>query len=346
MKYVFSLVTSVIVSLTFISCGSSSQSVSQKKSNVNDSLQILHTFSIQSEEKIYSVAHYLSKQWLLAISDTTLMVFDARDGKFIKKIGKVAQPGTLKVNGGLLFFLDKGQEIVQSILLPNFETSGIIAPGRLKKPVDLTIFASDGNKTSYYISHLGDTTQENSQKISAGASYFALNETSEDMGVPPLGETNGPGIIYKPGAIEVDPTTAQIAVVEESVYPNILKFFDFNGKYDASVRMNFTTTGSIPDLNLYYCPEIKGYWLIAQNTELGGKRASVTFIDRLTYENKGEITFQDVDEIRSMCLVQSRLGTNIGGMLFIVDAKGAVYGYPWESIKKALKLTHFCEINR
>lgn len=335
-----------VVSMTFISCGSSSQSVSQKNNNGNDSLQISHNFSIQSDEKFYSVAHYASKQWLLAISDTTLMVFDARDGKFVKKIGKVAKPGTLKVNGGLLFFLDKGQEIVQSILLPNFETSGIIAAGRLKNPVDVTIFASDGNKTSYFISHFGDTTNENSPKISSGASYFALNETSEDMGVPPLGEINGPGVIYKPGAIEVDPTTAQIAVVEESVYPNMLKFFDFNGKYDASVRMNITYSGSIPDVNLYYCPEIKGYWLIAQNTELGGKRASVTFIDRLTYENKGEITFQDVDEIRSMCLVQSRIGANIGGMLYIVDGKGSVYGYPWESIKNALKLTHFCEINR
>lgn len=346
MKHIFSVIVLFIVTLSFISCGSSSQSVSQKNQNEQDSLRISHNFRIQYEEKIHYVAHYQSKQWLLAISDTTLLVFDARDGKFIKKIGKVLQPGTIKVNGGLLFMLDKGQEIVQSILLPNFETSGIIAAGRLKKPVDLTIFASDANRTSYYISHFGDTTKENSLKISSGASYFALNETSEDMAIPPLGELNGPGVIYKPGALEVDPTTAHIAVVEESVYPNGVKFFDFNGKFDASVRMKLDITGKIPDMDLYYCPEIKGYWLIAQNTELGGKRASVTFIDRLTYENKGEITFQDVDEIRSMSLVQSRIGANIGGMLYIVDSKGSVYGYPWESIKNALKLTHFCEINR
>jgi len=345
MKHIFSVIVLFIVTLSFISCGSSSQSVSQKKQNVNDSLQISHNFKIQYEEKIHYVAHYQSKQWLLAVSDTTLLVFDARDGRFIKKVGKILQPGSIKVNGGLLFMLDKGQEIVQSILLPNFETSGIIAPGRLKKPVDLTIFASDANKTSYFISHMGDST-ENSPKISSGASYFALNETSEDMGVPPIGEINGPGVIYKPGAIDVDPTTAHIAVVEESVYPNTLKFFDFNGKHDASVRMKINFTGTIPDMDLYYCPEIKGYWLIAQNTELGGKRASVTFVDRLTYENMGEITFEDVDEIRSMSLVQSRIGANIGGMLYIVDTKGQVFGYPWERIKSALKLTNFCEINR
>lgn len=345
MKHFFSVIVLFIITLSFISCGSSSQSVSQKNSNVNDSLRISHNFKIQYEEKIHYVAHYQSKQWLLAISDTTLLVFDARDGRFIKKVGKILQPGSIKVNGGLLFLLDKGQEIVQSILLPNFETSGIIAAGRLKKPVDLTIFASDANKTSYYISHMGDST-ENSPKISSGASYFALNETSEDMGVPPLGEINGPGVIYKPGAIQVDPTTAHIAIVEESVYPNTLKFFDFNGKQDASVRMKINFTGTIPDMDLYYCPEIKGYWLIAQNTELGEKRASVTFIDRLTYENMGEITFEDVDEIRSMSLVQSRIGANIGGMLYVVDTKGQVFGYPWERIKSALKLTNFCEINK
>lgn len=346
MKHIFSVIVLFIVTLSLIGCGSSSTSVSQKKSNVNDSLEIPHNFKIQYEEKIHYVAHYQSKQWLLAISDTTLLVFDARDGRFVKKIGKILQPGSIKVNGGLLFMLDKGQQIVQSILLPNFETSGIIAAARLNKPVDLTIFASDANKTSYFISHFGDTTKENSQKLLSGASYFALNETSEDMGLPPIGEINGPGVIYKPGAIEVDPTTAHIAVVEESVYPNVLKFFDFNGLFDPTVRMKIDFIGTIPDLEMYYCSEIKGYWLIAQNSELGGKRASVTFIDRLTYENKGEITFQDVDEIRSMSLVQSRIGTNIGGMLYVVDTKGNVYGYPWERIKNALKLTSFCEMNK
>jgi hypothetical protein len=346
MKYVYSIIFSALIAVILVSCGSSSQSVSVKNTNINDSLVIKHVYKGQTNENIYSVAHYRSNQWLLAVSDTTLLVLDARDGSFVKNVGRLAKPGVVKVNGGLLFLLDKGQSIIQSILLPSFETSGIIAGGRLNNPVDFTIFASDANKTSYFVSHFGDTAIDVSQKILSGASYFALNQTSEDMGNPPLGVISGPGAIYKPGAIEVDPTMATIAVVEESVYPNNLKFFDFDGSFDPTVKIKINYSGKIPDIDLYYCPEGKGYWLIAQNTELGGKSASVTFVDRLSYEVVGEVYFEDVDEIRSMSLVQSRIGTNIGGMLYIVNAQGKVYGYPWEQIKNTLKLQHFCEMNR
>jgi len=328
-----------------VSCGSSSQTTVNSDKAV-DSLTVSHTFTAKTDEKLHYTAHYRVNQWLFAVSDSSLMVFDARDGNYVKTIGKISKPGPIKVNGGLLFLLDIGQEIIQSIILPTFETSGILGAGGLKKPVDMTIFASDVNKTSYFVSHSGDSSFQNSKKILSGSSYFALNETSEDIQNPPIGELTGSGILYKPGAIEVDPTMGTIAVVEKSEFPNKINFFDLNGNYDPTYRTTFLVSGEIPDIELYYCTEGKGYWLIAQNTEFGGKRASLNLIDRVTNEYYGEIWFEDVNEIRSMCIVQSKVGVNIGGMLYIVNEKGKLYGYPWESIKEKLNLKHFCEINR
>lgn len=346
MKYVYSVIFSVLIAVLLVSCGSSSQSVTVKNTTINDSLLIKHVYEGKTNENVYSVAHYRTNQWLLAVSDTTLLVLDARDGSFVKNVGRLSKPSVIKVNGGLLYLLDKGQEMIQSIILPSFLTSGILAGGKLNKPIDLTIFASDVNKTSYFVTHLGDTSQVNSVKLITGAGYFALNETTEDMVNPTSRDLSGPGVVYKPGAIEVDPTMANIAIVEESEFPNSIKFFDLNGNFDPGVRLKMEFTGKIPDMDLYYCQEGKGYWLIAQNTELGGKSASITLVDRMTYEIAGELYFEDIDEIRSISSVQSRIGTNIGGLLYIVNSKGKVYGYPWEKIKNALKLKHFCEFNR
>ena len=312
--------------------------------------------------------------WVIvtAKEEDVLYVHRASDGALLRKVGGAGQglgqlerPNGVAVVDDLVFVVERDNQRVQVMQLPDFKVIGAFGSETLEEPYGLDVVDAFGDGYVVVVTDNVDARDEEpapaevlAKRVNA-FSFTADRETpsGEVVGFESsfegaFGETEGEGALWVVESIKIDPSLGTLLIADESPMRKNLKVYDaIDNELNIGVFRNQTFGEDLflsePEgIVLGLCRNSagedveQGVWIVVDQEE---RVNHFLAFDRVTFEHLG--TFRGAVTLNTdgIALVQeSRNAPFENGLFAAVDDDQATSFFRWDEIVASLDLELTC----
>ncbi|MBN2241618.1 MAG: 6-bladed beta-propeller [Acidobacteria bacterium] len=275
-----------------------------------------------------------------------LLVFDASTGAFVRHVGnpgnkpgEFSRPNGIAVSGNFLFVVERDNQRLQALRLPDFQPLGTTAAGELQRPYGIALvpgmqaYVTDNydapESAAGQTEGLAATLDRRIKRFSftpEGPNSLASKMMSR------FGNTDGPGILWKVETIAADPEKNRLLVADER--NNKFNAYTLEGRFRGEVMGEGIFRYEPEGAALVRCGG-KGYWIACdQEASLSCFRV----FDRDSLNYIGTFTGCSTANTDGVALTQAAFPSFPGGAFFAIDDDAAVSAFDLEKIFDGLGL--------
>lgn len=245
------------------------------------------------------------EHWLIVTAKEghALLIYDALDGSFIKrvgeqgtKLGQFNRPNGVSVIGDKVFVVERDNQRVQVLTLPDFFQLGSFGMEKLVHPYGLYILAENEHEMTVYVTDNYETEMEEKPPVAELNRRVHVYDVTtieadsvEAEWIRAFGETSGDGVLNIVESIYGDPTQGHLMVGDEeiSLEGQSIKVYSTEGRFTGKVIGKEQFINQPEGIALWETGVTTGYWFFTDQ----GKRLNLFHVfDRTTFEYLG--TFQ------------------------------------------------------
>lgn len=276
----------------------------------------------------------------------SLLVYDASTGEYIRRIGQLGhQPGEFNRPNGILviddlvFVVERDNQRVQILRLPNFDSLGFLGDD-LRKPYGIWGHRID---QTYHVYVTDNYESENDQippdaELGDRVHYYTMGlieEKPEWTLMRAFGDTSGEGVLRVVESIYGDPANGKLLIAEEDERNTCVKVYDFDGAFTGTIIGKGLLKGQAEGIALYETSDTDGYWVLTDQSHTANY---FLLFDRATFEYVGAFFSPNTTNTDGICLTQHRMPNFQAGAFYAVHNDGNVSAFDWYEIAKALRL--------
>lgn len=284
-----------------------------------------------------------------AKSTDDLFVFDAADGRLLRRIGRSGsglgqfrRPNGILVEGELVLVVERDNRRLQVLSLPGDRPLGVFGADVLQRPYGLAAFADpdDAGRLVVYVTDNYETPDggippdaELGQRVHQFRMRVAGGRIEAEH-VRAFGDTSGPGVLHKVETIAVDPAHDRVLVADEDAAVREIKIYTLDGRFTGQVIPNDLFDHEPEGLALYACGD-EGYWIATDQHP-----ADNTFqvLDRRSLRPRGSFRGAVTRQTDGIALVRGTIGPLSGGGFYAAHADAQVSAFSWDRIAETVGL--------
>lgn len=295
------------------------------------------------------------QHWLIATAKETdrLLVYDAADGKLLRKVGQsgsapgeFSRPNGVFVIDDLLLVVERDNRRVQLLSLPEFKPLTLFGGDgdeALRKPYGLWV-QKLADEVGYRVFvtdnyELADGSVPPANQLGERVQQFVLRSTATGWSAARerrFGATEGPGVLNIVESVWGDPTHGVLMLADEEEYrERNIKVYGMDGQYRGR-RMGAGVFRYQPEgIALYTCADGGGFWI---TTDQGKQHNYFHLFARQSLDYLGSFEGRTVLNTDGIWLNQQALPGFVGGALFAVHDDGSAAAFDLAGIIEALRL--------
>lgn len=249
------------------------------------------------------------EHWLIVTAKGThcLLIYDAFNGAFIKQVGKQGtelgqfnRPNGISVVGDKVFIVERDNQRVQVLSLPDFFQLGSFGMDHLINPYGLYVWEKDWDYVTVYVTDNYEAPTEKKPPLSELGNRVHVYEVTfteadslEFSWTKAFGDTSGDGILNIVESIYGDPVYNHLMIGDEEISAEgrSIKRYTSNGEFTGDVIGRGIFENQPEGIALWKTGQESGYWIF---TDQGIDLNQYLFFDResLAYVGaiKGTIT--------------------------------------------------------
>lgn len=294
------------------------------------------------------------EHWMLvtAKQGDIIRVADASTGTTLRNVGgsgtalgQFERPNGIAVIDSLLFVVERDNQRVQILTMPDFRPIGVYGATELTKPYGVAVRQQAPNVYDTWItdsyelvedqvppdSALGRRVRHYRVSVAGGKAEAALLGT--------FGDTAGPGVLRTVESIAVDPPNDRLMIAEETEGESQIKVYSMAGRFTGDTIPVRYFPNQAEGIILFACGDGDGYWV---TTDQGKAKNTFHLFDRKTLDYRGSFQSPTILNTDGIALTQTLFPGFPAGAFFAVHDDGGVAAISWEAIAKALGLRISC----
>jgi len=286
---------------------------------------------------------------LIATAKSTdkLIVYNAVNGKHLKDVGsngdgklQFKRPNGITVIDDYVLVVERDNQRVQVLKLPEFSFVGFVSDTLLTKPYGLNIVR---NKNSYRL-YVTDNYETETEKIPADSllgrrihiyDLTIANDILQYKLVKFAGATSGAGCLRVVESIFLDKENDNLLLSEEDETQSSFKIYDSEGSFKDKIIGLGLFKYQVEGIALYKKDKGEGFWII---TDQSHEKNRFMVFDRKTFKYKGAFIGTNTLNTDGIWLTAERFGKFKKGAFFAVHDDGNVSAFDLDAIIKNLKL--------
>lgn len=339
----------LLVVLLIIGCSDSSEKLSGKGEAINNHV-VNEEFQTPRDEadNVDSPTfwHNDSLAWIISTAKSTdvLIINDALTGKEIKRIGKEGnglgefnRPNGIFVIDSLLLVVERDNQRVQVLTLPNFLSLGSIADS-LIKPYGLYVYKDSSKSYNLFVTdnyEKADGTVPVDEELDKRIHHYQFtinNFNLEWKIIKKFGAIEGKGRLKVVESICGDPLTQILLISEEDTTESSIKLYDFDGNFTGRIIGNGLFDGQVEGIALYE-KEDEGYFIIADQSYDSNK---FLVFDRKSLKKITHFIGSKTTNTDGIWATNQAYGKFTKGAFFAVHNDGNVSVFDWIKIEELL----------
>jgi len=350
--------------LTFISCQEkevkeekgkveSTSSIKEKTGNEGDYLVINEDAVSEwdDNDNIDSPAFFKEgdKEFIIATSKhkNFLQIYDATDLSKVKKLGKeegyeFSRPNGIWVIDDLALVVERDNQRVQVLTVPDFKSVGFIGEKELKKPYGLSVHKTNEGYSLFVTDDYesdDEVAPTNNEILDERVKEYVFdykNGKLTSKHIRSLGETTGKGRLFVVESIFADPENNVLLIADESNLNKNIKVYDLNsGKFVKNIGSG-KFIHQAEGIALYDCGNGDGFWFATdqskgENTVHIFERKSMDYVT--SFKTK---TTQNTDGV---WLTQNKFEGHDDGIFIMVHDDGGVSKFDLIKLFNSLEIS-------
>ncbi|MFN3195899.1 MAG: phytase [Chlorobiota bacterium] len=288
------------------------------------------------------------KEYIIATSKHKdfLQIYDANDLSKVKKLGKeegyeFSRPNGIWVIDDLALVVERDNQRVQVLTVPDFKSVGFIGEKELKKPYGLSVHKIE-NGYSLFVTDDYESDDEvaptNNKILDERVKEYVFDYKNGKLTskyIRSIGETNGEGRLFVVESIFADPENNVLLIADESNLNKNIKIYDINsGKFIKSIGSG-QFIHQVEGIALYDCGNGDGFWFATDqskgdNTVHVFERKSINYLT--SFKTK---TTQNTDGV---WLTQNEFEGHDDGIFIMVHDDGGVSKFDLEKLFSKLEI--------
>ncbi|MFA8341494.1 MAG: phytase [Rhodothermaceae bacterium] len=338
----------MILILLFVAAGCSNENVKTPKEVVIKEIYQTHRDTI---DNVDSPAFWEngSLNLLIATAKEThrLLVYNAENGEHIKNIGNEGEgelqfkrPNGIAVIDDYLLVVERDNQRVQILSLPDFNFVGFVTDSLLTNPYGLNI-VSKGNGYRLYVT---DNYETETEEIPADSLLdkrihiydLTINDNQLNYNLVKFaGATTGKGILSIVESVFLDQENDNLVISEEDETQSSIKIYDSEGNSKEKVFGLGLFKYQVEGIALYKKENGNGFWIV---TDQSHEKNRFMIFDRKTFEYKGAFIGKNTTNTDGVWLTQKSFGNFKKGAFFAIHDDGNVSAFNLSVIINDLKL--------
>ena len=294
------------------------------------------------------------QNWLLATAKegNVIIVYDAATGEKITQFGQsgsglgdLIRPNGIAVIDDLAVIVERDNQRIQVVSLPDFESLGVFGESFLRKPYGLTIDYFE-NEYHLYVTDNYETPDEEippADSLGQRVHQFAFTVENGQVAaehIKAFGATSGEGVLYKVESILLDRVYNRLLIAEEHEEHCNVKIYDLDGNFTGQI---------IPHKYFFYEPEGIVVWKCEKDSsgyyvmvDQGKIQNTFQVFDRKTLDYIGGFGGDITRNTDGIALTQKAFENFTYGAFYPVHNDGSLTAISWEDIAKTLHLKNDC----
>ena len=245
------------------------------------------------------------EHWLIVTAEEghALLIYDAFDGRFIKRVGELGsklgqfnRPNGISVIGDKVFVVERDNQRVQVLTLPDFFKLGSFGTEQLVHPYGLYIWPKNEHEMTVYVTDNYETESVKKPTLAElGRRVHVYDVTTIEVDsveaewLKSFGDTSGAGVLNGVKSIFGDPAHDQLMIGDEEISADgqSIKVYSLSGDYLNKAIGRGIFKNEPEGIALWETGPTSGYWFFTDQ----GKRLNLYHVyDRATLQHVG--TFQ------------------------------------------------------
>ncbi|MCW9708433.1 hypothetical protein [Fodinibius salsisoli] len=295
------------------------------------------------------------QHWLLATAKEgdTIIAFDATDGSLIKQFGgsgsdagEFERPNGIAVVDDLLLVVERDNQRIQVLKLPQFQAVGFLTHEDLRLPYGLTVDRTGEETYELFVTDNYNPALEGyppEDELDERIHHFRFSLTADTLQSEHLnlfGDISGEGVLRKVESIWSDRTHNRLMIADEAYSERSIKIYDLKGNFTGQTIPKIYFESEPEGIALYSCNDGSGYWIITDQHESEANKFQV--FNRETLQHIGTFKGAITRNTDGIWLTQQSLGPFEEGAFYPVHDDGSVTAIGWSKIADALDLSLRC----
>ncbi len=316
-------------------------------------------------EELDSIATWTTPEgatWLLATGKSShrLSVYDGATGRLLgthgqrgSAPGQFDRPNGIAVFGDHVFVVERDNQRVQVLTLPDFEPLGSFGHGILRSPYGIWLNETEPGELEAYVTdsfmygkHFDvlPPLAEMDQRVRRFRVQFDQDGGLRSNYGGAFGDTHAATALHAVESIAGDLANDRLMIADEWMSPkdhivSTLRAYSFDGRYTGHSLPQDSFAAQAEGVALWTCPDGGGYWIAVDQL------APLTIFhlfDRLTLEPRGSFQGRVTAHTDGVALHAIATARFPGGALYAVHDDKAVAAFDLRDVADALDLAPDC----
>ncbi|QXD24057.1 hypothetical protein F7C95_19460 [Opitutia bacterium ISCC 51] len=293
------------------------------------------------------------EHWLIVTAKEghALLIYDAFDGSFIKRVGELGpelgqfnRPNGISVVGDKVFVVERDNQRVQVLTLPDFFQLGSFGMDQLLHPYGLFVWPKNEHEMTVYATDNYETEREEKPPLSELNRRVHVYDVTtievdsvEAEWLNAFGDTSGPGILNIVESIFGDPAFNHLMVGDEEISSEgqAIKVYSPDGGFTGQILGRGTFINQPEGIALWKTGPKSGYWFFTDQ----GKRLNLYHVfDRASLEHVGTFQGEVTMNTDGVWLDPTPSERFPGGMFYAIHDDGNASAFSLEDVAEALNL--------
>ncbi len=293
------------------------------------------------------------EHWLIVTAKGThcLLIYNAFNGSFVKqvgqqgsKLGQFNRPNGISVVGDKAFVVERDNQRVQVLSLPDFFQLGSFGMDHLINPYGLYVWEKAWDHMTVYVTDNYETPAEEKPPLSELGSRVHVYEVTftevdslEYSWTKAFGDTSGEGVLNIVESIYGDPAYNHLMIGDEEISAEgqAIKRYTADGKFTGYVIGRGIFKNQPEGIALWETSERSGYWIF---TDQGMDLNQYLVFDRESLEYRGAITGTVTSNTDGIWLDPTSSSRFTRGALYAIHNDGNATAFSLAEIAAALGL--------
>jgi len=296
--------------------------------------------------------------WLIATGKVTgqLVVYDGDTGRYLFAVGsegtgpgQFKRPNGIAVHADLVFVVERDNQRVQLLRLPDFQPVTSFGPGELRNPYGLWLHevAPDELELLVTDSFMEDFRTEKLPPMHELAERIKryriemFGELPKATLVGQFGDTTEAGALRMVESIAGDPLHDRLLIAEEDLrVGTTLREYRMDGTYTGRDLPPDRFQAQAEGVALWACADGSGYWITADQHR---SRTLFHVFEREDLEFRGSFRGNAVASTDGIAMHSVGTRRFPGGVLYASHDDQGVGAFDWRDIARALGLREGCQ---
>ena len=291
-----------------------------------------------------------SENWVIATAKegNVLVVYDAATGDVIKRFGQTgikegqfSRPNGIFIIDNLALIVERDNQRVQVLALPDFRCLGFIGDTVLIKPYGLFVYPAERGHYNLYVTDNYETIDEKVPTDSLLGKRihqfdFSIHHKKINWKhIRQFGATQGIGVLKVVESIWGDVANNRLLIAEEDTMQSSVKVYDLEGNFSGIVFGRGVFKHQVEGIALFETGPQTGYWIV---TDQSYDENQFHLFDRTTFKHLVTLQSPNTTNTDGIWLSTTPFSQFHQGIFAAIHNDGNVSVFDWGEIVNRIGL--------